>query len=521
MHANTRQWWLLGASICFGALLFWCYAALPFMDLPAHAGLIALRHRFASSPFEQRFFIYDPHVGPYTVFRELGDLFTGVVGPVGAVRLLATLPVFATPLAVAFSRRRLHGDTSPSMPFMSLCLCFNLMTLFGLASYLLGVAVLVVTLTVWLELLADVDAGTADWRRELLVGALALALFVTHGDAFVTFLALAGIATLATGRRVARMLRGRALVPAVAFAAYVAWIERASNVPLGSIKSAHDDVGIVFQGPLDKLSLLVTPTLMTRTGIDIAVGVIIWIMTTAGIVATTRAVYRKNELISDRTSVHVRGLTAALAFTMTCFFLLPHAIRWFGFVDGRLVLVAALLGLLVVRKDALSPRLGKAFESAPPVLALAIIVLAHVASWRFQDEATGYREVLAQVPAEARLLNLPLEPNSEIFAGHPFVHYDKLALAERPLLVSDVWLHQGTALFARPENPALRLPASYLEADLKRIDWPLYDLRDWDYVLVRTRPTSAEADVPSTLERIAHEGGWWLYRVKPQSIEAK
>ena len=512
MQSLSRSWWLLGALTLAGALLFWSYGALPFMDLPAHAGLIALRHRFASSPFEQRYFIYDPHIGPYTVFRELGDLFAGIVGPVAAVRLLATLPVIATPLAVAFSRKRLHGDASPSFAFLSLCLCFNLMTLFGLASYLLGVAVMIVTLTLWLELLADVDDGAASWKSELRVGALALALFVTHGDAFVTFLALAGISTLAAGNRPARIWRGRALVPAVALAAHVAWIERASAVPLGSIRSMHDDVGVVFQGPLDKLSLLVTPTLMTRTGIDIAVGVIVWTMTAVGVVATARTIYRKNEPISDRTSVHVRALLACLGVTLIAFVLLPHAIRWFGFVDGRLVLVSALLGLLAVRKDALTGRWPTWFESWPPALASAIILLAHVASYRFQDEAAGYREVLAHVPAESRLLNLPLEPNSEIFAGHPFVHYDKLALAERPLLVSDVWLHQGTALFARPENPALRLPQSYLEADLKRIDWPLYKLDDWDFILIRTRPASPEPGVPASLKRVAHEGGWWLYR---------
>ncbi len=512
MSSFARSWWLLGVSTLAGALLFWCYGALPFMDLPAHAGLIALRHRFASSPFEQRYFIYDPHVGPYTVFRELGDLFTRFIGPVGAVRLLATLPVVATPAAIAFSRARLHGDRSPSIAFLSLCLCFNLMTLFGLASYLLGVAVMVVTLTAWLDLLADVDDGASSWKKELLVGALALVLFVTHGDAFVTFLALAGISALATGNRLARVFRARALVPAVLLAAHVAWIERASAVPLGSIRSMHDDVGVVFQGPLDKLSLLVTPTLMTRTGIDIAVGIAIWTMTTVGVVATARMIYRKNEPISDRTSIHVRALVACLAVTLVAFVVLPHAIRWFGFVDGRLVLVCALLGLLAVRKDALGAPWVQRFESWPPVLAFAMILLAHVASYRFQDEAKGYREVLAHVPANSRLLNLPLEPNSEIFAGHPFVHYDKLALAAEPLLVSDVWLHQGTALFARPENPALRLPQSYLEADLKRIDWPLYRLEDWDFILIRTKPASAEPTVPATLERVAHEGGWWLYR---------
>jgi hypothetical protein len=510
----VRSWRALGFLIFTGALAFWAFDALPFMDLPAHAGLIALRHRFATSPFEQRYYIFDPHIGPYTVFRELAELFTRVIGPLGAVRLLATLPVVATPFAVSYARRRLHGDASPTFPFLALCLCFNLMTLFGFASYLLGVAVLIVTLTSWLLLLADVDARVPTLRREVTVMMLALLLFITHGDAFVTFLPLAAICTLATGDRFRRILRGRALIPAVTFAAYVAWIERASAVPAGSIRSVHDDVGIVFQGVLDKLSLLITPTLMTRTGIDALVGIAIWTMTVLGVVLTVRDARDEHSETPLAQRRHVLALVACMVVTMVAFLGLPHAIRWFGFVDGRLVLVVALLGLMTIRLEALKarPRLLAAFDRMPPFLAATIVLLALGASWRFQREAAGFHAVLANVPAETRLLNLPLDPNSEVFAGHPFVHYDKLVVADRPVLVSDVWLHQGTALFSRPENPAVRLPKSYLEADLKTIVWSDYVLQDWDYVLIRTRPEGTQPYAPPLLTLVSHEGGWWLFR---------
>jgi hypothetical protein len=141
-----------------------------------------------------------------------------------------------------------------------------------------------------------------------------------------------------------------------------------------------------------------------------------------------------------------------------------------------------------------------------------MVIIALVASQLFQHEARGWREVLSVVPAEARLLNLPLEPNSDVFTAHPFIHYDKLALAERPLVVSDVWFHQGSALYPTAQNPALRLPSSYSESDLRRIDWPAYRLDDWDFVLIRTRPDSAQPYVPSSLALAAHRGGWWLYR---------
>jgi hypothetical protein len=135
-----------------------------------------------------------------------------------------------------------------------------------------------------------------------------------------------------------------------------------------------------------------------------------------------------------------------------------------------------------------------------------------VASYRFQDEAAGYKEVLAHVPAESRLLNLPLDPNSDVFTAHPFVHYDKLVLVDRPIVVSDVWFHQGSALYPTPYNPALRLPSSYSESNLKVIDWPAYHLDDWDYVLIRTRPSSPQPHTPDRLVLEEHRGGWWLFR---------
>jgi hypothetical protein len=141
-----------------------------------------------------------------------------------------------------------------------------------------------------------------------------------------------------------------------------------------------------------------------------------------------------------------------------------------------------------------------------------MVTIALGASQLFQAEATGWHEVIDAVPANARLLNLPLDPNSSIFTAHPFVHYDKLVMTDRAAVVSDVWFHQGSAIYPTGDNPALHLPASYSESDLRFIDWPAYRLADWDYVLIRTRPTAAEPAVPDDLTLAVHRGGWWLYR---------
>ena len=201
-----------------------------------------------------------------------------------------------------------------------------------------------------------------------------------------------------------------------------------------------------------------------------------------------------------------------MAAVAALFFALPHSVGWFGFVDGRLAPLILFLGLMAIHTPALGPTLRFAFEKLGPVFAAAIVVVSLVASYRFQAEARGFHEVLASVPANTRLLNLPLDPNSDAFTGHPFVHYDKLVLAERPIVVSDVWFHQGSALYPRPENPALRLPPDYVSSDLRTVDWPAYHLEDWDYVLLRTRPGADAPFTPARLSLAEHRGGWWLYR---------
>ncbi len=506
-------WIALGVIGLLAVLVFWVFEALPFMDLPAHAGLIAMRHRFASSEFEQRYFVLAPHIGPYSLFRFLGEVFVRFLGPIGAVRALATLPVVATPLALLFARRRLFADRSPTFGYLGIALSFGFMTLLGFASYLLGVAVMLVALTLWLELMVAVDDRAPDLRRrEITMALVAPFVFVAHGHAFVLFLLCAALATVAAGARPRRMLRGVTLAPALSLAGWVAWVERGNTTPAGSVPVVPPLVP-VFQRFSAKLDLLVTPTLLTRSGVDFVLAVAIWCLAIACAVATVRSLARASSTFGTRAhALHARALYAGAVVVTVLFLALPHTVGWFGFVDGRLVPVVLFLVFLGTRRDALPRGIAYALDVGAPAVGASITTLALVASHAFQAEAAGYREVLAKIPAGSSILNLPLDPNSDVFTAHPFIHYDKLVLADRPVLVSDVWFHQGSAFYPTAENPALRLPPSYSESNLKVIDWPAYHLADWDYVLIRTRPNAEKPHTPDSLTLEEHRGGWWLLR---------
>jgi hypothetical protein len=387
------------------------------------------------------------------------------------------------------------------------------MTLLGFASFLLGLAALLVALTLWLELLAKADenpAGRGVAAREIAFAVAAPLVFLAHGFAFVLLAILAAVAVVAAGSFARRGARLRAFVPAAALVAYAAWTERAAAIPAGSAPVPMNAPGLHFQGPWDKFTLLITPTLMTRTGIDFTIGVFVWAFLLLATMTTVRALAR--HAVEARYAVHARALLAGGATLFGLFLALPHAIGWFGFVDGRLVPLVVILPLLAIPPGVLGPRLARVLGVGAPLGASTLAALALAASYAFQSEARGYRSILAEIPPETRLLNLPVEPNSAVFTGHPFIHYDKLAMVDRPLAPSDVWFHQGSAIYPRPANPILALPASYSESNLGPVEWADYRIADWDYVLVRTRPEGGRPFTPAPLVLVDHQGGWWLFK---------
>jgi len=507
----VRAWpWLAFGILQIGAIsVFWLFDALPFMDLPAHAGILALKHRFDPAGFEGKFFIVFQHLGPYSLFSGLGEVFTAWFGANAAVRLLATLPTLALPMAVLWARLRLTGQVTAFFGFAGIILSFGFMTLSGFASFMLSLAIMLVTLTEWLVLIGLVDSRRGRLPNFIVVTLLAFLTFIAHGYTFILLLFVAGIGVLSMARFWAGMLHTVAFAPATIAAAYSLYVERLLN-PATEI--AQHSPHPVFQGAFDKISLLITPTLMTRTGVDALIGVLLWLVIVSYALVTYRAASRPDAQLSAERKLYVCSLLYAAAALFLAFLALPHSVGWFGFVDGRLLPLVLLLGLIAIDEDVLRGAWERAIRLGAGISAAVIVGLVLAASYGFQAEATGYRDIVAKVPASVRLLNLPLDPNSVIFTSHPFVHYDKLVLVERPIVPSDIWFHQGSGIYPTPANPALHLPAEYSSSNLKGIVWEHYRLNDWDYVLIRTKPEVAAPRVPATLTLVEHIGGWWLYR---------
>lgn len=511
LSGSVTAWpWLALGIVQIGAIsVFWCFDALPFMDLPAHAGILALKQRFAPGGFEAHFFIVAQHLGPYTLFSGLGGAFTGWLGANAAVRLLATLPTIAIPAALLWARWRLTGRATPFFGFVGIILSFGFMTLSGFASLMLSLAILLATLTEWLVLAGLVDSHRGRLLNFIAVALLAFLAFIAHGFTFILLLSVVGISVLCMRRFWAGAFHTIVFAPAIVAAAYSLYVERLIVPPT---PVAQHSPGVVFQNVFDKLSLLITPTLMTRTGIDAVIGLLLWLVVVSSALATYRAIGRPNAQLSAERKLYIRSLLYAAAALFVVFLALPHSVGWFGFVDGRLLPLILLLSLVAIDEELLRGARERLIRLGAGAGATIMVGLILAASYLFQAEAMGYRDIVAKVPASARLLNLPIDPNSAIFTSHPFVHYDKLVLVERPIVPSDLWFHQGSGIYPTPANPALRLPAEYSSSNLKGIVWEHYRLNEWDYVLIRRKPEAAAPDVPSSLTLAEHVGGWWLYK---------
>ena len=184
-----------------------------------------MRHRFEGSPFEQRFFVLAPHLGPYSLFRSLGDILVVPLGPLGAIRAIATLPGDRDAVRAAVgakaaarqsiddgrllrSRARLRVHDAPRFrelsarrrgPHRRAARC-------------------------WLELMvATDDRAPAASKWELASACLAPCVLLAHGHAFVIFLGLAAVSAVATGDAdAAPLAASRPCCPRWALAAWAA-----------------------------------------------------------------------------------------------------------------------------------------------------------------------------------------------------------------------------------------------------------------------------------------------------------
>jgi hypothetical protein len=503
--------------LLFAALLalsagVWLLPYPPFQDFTGHAAMLALRQRLGTSAFLQQYLEAGSLVGPYGVFLGLGHLLAPLLGPAGAIRVIGALANCALPCALLAAHRRLVGGREQWLGagFLGLCLTLGHLNAQGLISFQLGLAGFVLAFARFVELMDE-----ASRPRQLQLAALALATAFTHGFAFVLLLLAAALSAIvrrlcrdeASGAQPRAWKLAWVFLPALLLLLAVYLRDRGLYPP-----APPEPLGLIaLRTALGKFQLLFLITFFSRLGVDTAVAVGVWLLLGA------TAVHTLNQAAGLHAPASSARLPRQLVVVWTAALLIaialvaPSRIDFFGSLDLRLLCTGVLTAILAMDPAAVSPRLARALRLAPPVLAVAMVGTLWTAALLFQREARPIEPLLGRIPAETRLLYLPTAPSSRFWAAEPFLHLGKRVLFERDVMVSNVWLHQGTALRAKAKSYALLTLTPRTTAS-GEVPWQRYDVASWDHVLVRNGRATPPPDPPPSLQLLASAGGWHLYR---------
>jgi hypothetical protein len=484
----------------------------PMTDLPFHAASAAtLRHYWDPAWHFREQFELHPIRNPHLSFYGLGAVLMLVFPPVLAVKIIVAVHLAMVPggLAVLF-----HGmKKSPLLGLLGLGIIWGNLTHWGFISYMgaLGLFVLVVGLTLLL-----LDRPTRGRQVGLLVALVAV--YFTHIFRFPFALAAVVGTTIVmypATRRIRPILAP--LLPALALFAYW-WKIRPPSLDgeVGPLsfhfeRFKNEYAEHVTAGFSDKS---VARAILADFNVAHAVAAVCVI---AGIVALVR---RQRRITAWDVGVTVVALSCAGVFFIL-FLVMPMRIGswWYVYpreaVAGTIVLFAACPDL---------PRL--ALLRVPLVLALAgggANVAAQVAKQYapFDAATRDFDRIVEKLPQAPRLLYLVFDHTGTSRSTSPFMHLPAWAQVHKGGWLSwhfAVWNQSPIAFRPRNQPGAVVTPMTpprweWTPEQIKKpaVYSSLVPFYDWFLVRRKDAPDDIFGKDPA-IQRVAHEGTWWLYR---------
>lgn len=480
-RAGTWQWALFWAATLWGASIFWLSAHPPMVDVPAHAGQVALLRDMLFGDGRWNELLRINALTPYLIGYGLALPFSLVMSATAAVKLLLSLSYLAfVALCIALARE-FRSDTRLYPLF--LVGFFGLAYKWGFYTFLVAAPV-----TLAFVLLALRYAKAPSAKGGLVLFAAGLAMLASHGLAFMLGWAV-GAALLLAERR-ARLLRLGAPFAALALAflayfvasrlvqsqyhvAYQYWdpthygLMRLLKIPLYAIGDRDDKF---LLEPI-ALALVASPYLLAlrprwRSSVPFA-AVLAMMLVIPSYAFDTAFLYERYGV-----------------------FLLP-ALAW---------------AFPAERAQARAP-------SALILLLCALVLgLYSVRAWRFGEETRSIDAAMGALAPGERALTLAFSTASPA-ARHPYVyiHYPAWYQAERNGLVdfNFAWFPPQVVRW-RPERASAVTPG--FEWYPQRFDWTKHEGERYRYFFVHgTLPAGFFAAAPCPPARIFADGAWAIY----------
>ena len=510
---------VLGASLYVLAYPLAVVRYPPMTDLPFHAAQTSGLLHYADPAWHFREqFTLQPLAVPYLSMYAIGALLMIFLPPVVAMKIAAAAMLALLPagLAVMF-----HGmKRSPLLGVLGLGVAWCNLTHWGFLNFVgaLGLFAMVIGLTLRL-----VDRPSP--RRQLALGVALVALFFTHIFR-LPFGLCAVIGTAILVYPATRRLRPIVLPLLPSIALFAAW-QRARPATLrgglGPLELRWERLreipNLLFTGFNDPAEAIAAQ----RAGRLLVAALLA--------VVAARIVERVGGDRGDgadperrRRLAFAAGAAAApvacAAVFLALFLVLPMEIGLWWYVYPREITAALFIALGAFPDLPASP-----WARAPVVLGLcaaAIGVGAVVAdNYRRFDAATGdFHAVTRDIPHAPKLLYLVFDHRGSTRTTTPFIHLPAWVQAERGGWLSfhfAVWSSSPLAYRPQGEPGAVVPPPVPL-----RWEWTpqKFDLKRngafFDWFLVRdTRDPGRLFAADPAIQRVRHEGTWWLYRRTP------
>jgi hypothetical protein len=191
------------------------------------------------------------------------------------------------------------------------------------------------------------------------------------------------------------------------------------------------------------------------------------------------------------------------------------SIGFWWYVYPREITVAAVCALAALPSLPKSVwlRIPAAFALGFAVLLPARFIAEKYKQW--DAETSDFQQILAQIPAAPKLAYLVLDRSGTDSIEQPYLHLPAWVQAER-----GGWLSFHFATWnASPLRFRVAPPKDVAPDTPLRFEWhpEWFDLRTrgkyFNWFLIRSRwPPDRQMAADPTIERVAHQGTWWLYR---------
>lgn len=468
---ESRWRWLFALTVIWGALIFWIAPHPPMVDLPQHAGQVALLRDIllGQSPWSDQFRInlFTPYILGYGLALPLS-----LIMPVAAaLKLLLSLGYLVFVFMCVKLRQQFKAD--PRLDWLFLLGFFGFAYKWGFFTFLVAAP-----LGLWFILLSVRYADQRSYARGAGIVAVGLLMLASHGLVFLFAWGIGAMQTALGARKLKPLLL--ALVPyAILICACAGYF----------LISRHINAGLeagLEQAIKWRWGLLRRSVLLYAAGggdqqnmRDIFLPVFI-VMAAAPWLMGLRIDWRRTS-----SWIPFAGVVFILAFV-------PHFAFNTAFLYERFALfLLPAYAWTFVSNAAMSERPRAAGRYAPfglaslVVASWSILSLHTVWAWRFAQETAAFQEILQVLEPKQRALSLVFDNYSAAARSRPvYIHYPLWYQAEKQGLVdfNFAWFPPQIVRY-RPDH----LPAVHVLFDWfpERFDWKSNHGADYRYFFVR------------------------------------